>query len=354
MFTLVMRELQEYRLSLVWTPLIAAGLVVFLMLLGVVFGARIAAFSGGVWEMVVLQDLDVHPAIVINVEDDSAGGLPEAPLPPGAPDPDGALDVQSVPADSALPEESWNFSREWRFEPERSDSEKSYEPEVAGSLNPLLAVPHLLLMVILIIVTVNYLLGSMYNDRKDRSILFWKSMPVSEWEEVLTRLGVALIVAPAIYIGISLLLQFLLLLLSMLMVWRLGADPFVEVLANVQMFELFAREVGGWVMTALWIVPTYGWLLLASSWAKRTPSFAAIVPMLVLLAGEQIIFGTDFVEDAVKNHLPYFIGGNSPEEFWFSMGVQAGPGWLSLVLGLVFAAATLAGAVYLRRYRFEI
>ncbi len=353
LFTLLQRELQEYKLSLVWTPVIIAGVLVFLMLLGLFVGARFNALGDGVLNMVISQEMAVHPSVVINIDDEklarvthsdsgsASGNLSE----PGYSPPD--------PQAQPLPDEAWNFSREWRFEP-RTREKQGYETEVSGSLNPMVALPHMLLLVVLVIVTVNYLLGSLYNDRKDRSILFWKSMPVSEWEEVLTRFCVGLVVAPAIYIGVSLVLQVLLVALSMLVAWRMGADPWEGIWSNIQLFSLFSREVGGWIMTAIWIAPCYGWLLLASSWAKRTPSFAAVVPIVVLVLGEMILFGSGHIAAAIKQHLPHFIGGDGETELYFVTAYWSSVDWVSLVLGLLFAAATLFGAVYLRRYRFEI
>jgi ABC-2 type transport system permease protein len=74
-------------------------------------------------------------------------------------------------------------------------------------LNVMLSVLHGILLLVLLFTTFNYLLGSLYDDRKDRSILFWRSMPVSEREIVLSKFVMAMVVAPLIYIAVSLLLQ---------------------------------------------------------------------------------------------------------------------------------------------------
>jgi len=210
------------------------------------------------------------------------------------------------------------------------------------------------LLLVLIIITVNYLLSSLYNDRKDRSILFWRSMPVSEWEEVLVRLGVALVVAPAVYIAVSLLTQVIFILLAMLLVWRMDMDPFETVLNNIRYGDLLLQQVGGWLLTALWVAPVYAYLMLASAWAKRSPFLAAIAPVLALIFIEGLVLGTDYVGTAIKNHVPHYIGGESVVGFYFSNAFWAQIDYVSLLSGLVFAVGAVVASVYLRRYRFEI
>jgi ABC-2 type transport system permease protein len=64
----------------------------------------------------------------------------------------------------------------------------------------------ILMSVVLGFVLFFYLLGSLYDDRRDRSILFWKSMPLSDSQMVLSKLACALLLAPVVSIGIGLLL----------------------------------------------------------------------------------------------------------------------------------------------------
>jgi hypothetical protein len=301
---------------------------------------------GGTFMKVVVSEPGGLPVIRINIDDEAPDD--------GAPDPGTSvseLDVEIIkePAD----EDEWNFSREWRFEYDKRDKPEFESTEV-GSLNPALHVFHGFLFVVLIIVTVNYLLGCLFNDRKDRSILFWRSLPVSEWEEVLVRFLVALLVAPAIYIAVSLIAQVVFVLLAMLLAWRLDMDPFEVILGNLEFGPLLVQQVGGWLLTSLWVAPLYAWLLLASAWAKRSPFLAAVAPVVGLVVIEQLTLGSDFVATAVKNHVPHYIGGESVVGFYFHKDFWLQIDYVSLVAGLVFAAAAVVASVYLRRYRFEI
>lgn len=343
-FTLLQKELQEYKRSLVWTPAVIALLLTLLMLVSVLVANRITTMSDTFLEVLAQEEFGVAPVIRIDLEDDS--GVDAGAVQQG-------LDVEISPPEQTPAEEEWNFSREWRFEPSQRDKAE-YEPTQVGSLNPVLSVIHGFLLVVLVLVTANYLLGCLYNDRKDRSILFWKSMPVSEWEEVLTRLAVALLVAPAIYIAVSLLLQMAFVLLAMLLVWRLDMDPFATILDNIHFGDLLQQQVGGWLMTALWVAPAYGWLLLASAFARRSPFLTAIAPVIGLMVLEGIVFGSSYVISSVVAHIPHYIGGESVVGFYFDGLYWEQVDLLSMVAGLVFAAATVVASVYLRRYRFDI
>lgn len=348
LLTLVQRELQEYRVSMLITPLAIAAVLSAIMLVSVVLAGRFAAMSGDLFDVLVSADQGGMPVITINLDDEPL--VPEPPLPP-----EPAVDrVVEFIAEDPNSQDDWNFSREWRFEPGGGDDTVEWEVEEVGSLNPALGVVHGFMLIVLIIVSINYLAGSLFNDRKDRTILFWKSMPVSEWEEVLVRLGMALVVAPAIYIAVALLLQVVMVLLGMLLVVQMDKEPFEAVLGNVEFGALLQQQIGGWLLTALWVAPLYAYIMLASAFAKRSPFLMAVTPVVALVILEYLVFGTDYVSTAVFNHLPHYIGGESAVGFYFDVGFWSQVDFLSLLLGLLFAAAAVTTAVYLRRYRFEI
>lgn len=335
-YTLVQRELQEYRLSLLVTPLVIALVLSLLMLGSVLVAKRITVMGDAFLEMVMMEEFNIEPVITIDFDDDPAPS--EAVI---------AQDTEEVD------ESEWDFGREWRFKPAQREPSSGFESTELGSLNPVLNVIHSFMLLVLAAVTVNYLLGCLYNDRRDRSILFWKSMPVSEWEEVLVRLAVALVVAPAVFIAVSLLLQAVFILLAMLMVWRMEMDPFATILGNLNAGDLLLQQIGGWVLTALWVAPVYGWLMLASAWARRSPFMVAVVPVIGLMLVEGMLLGTDRVVNAVSNHIPHYVGGDSAIGFYLDGRFWAGLDYISLLSGLVFAVFSIAGAVYLRRYRFD-
>jgi hypothetical protein len=178
-------------------------------------------------------------------------------------------------------------------------------------------------------------------------------MPVSEWQTVLSKFVVAIVVAPVIYIAISLLLQLAYVLLMMVLVWRMGQSPFEAVVANLDFTALMLDPISGWLLTALWIAPAYAYLLLASAAARRSPFLMSLVPVLALVIGESVFFGSSHVLHAISNHTPHVSESSAIGFYLF------GPNWsginlLSMGSGLVFTALALAGAVWLRRHRWEL
>ncbi len=343
--TLLRRELQEYRTSLVWTPVVVAATLAVVMLLSVLLANRISAMGDALLQVIMEEQAMREVNITINIDDEETSVTQRY-----------RIEQQPESAD----DQEWDFSRGWTFKPRsRSGEGREVDPqggvgEETGSLNPLLNMVHNFMLMVLLLVSANYLLGCLFNDRRDRSILFWKSMPVSEWREVASKFAVATLVAPGIFIAASLLAQVASALLAMLLVWRMGRDPFVLVLDHIQFGSLLVNQVGGWLLAALWLAPVYAWLLLASAAARRSPFMVAVGPVIALFVLERLFLGTAYVGNAVARHLPHGEGEGGAAIFRLY-----GPDWAaqdlaSLALGLLFTAAALWGAVYLRRYRFEI
>ena len=128
-----------------------------------------------------------------------------------------------------------------------------------------------------------YLLGCLYDERKDRSVLFWKSLPVSDRDTVLSKLGTALVVGPllATGIGFATMLGFGLIVSAFLLFN--GANPFTLYWAQLDLPLLLGTMLSWIPMYILWALPTAGWLLLCSAWAKSKPFLWAI--LLPVFAG---------------------------------------------------------------------
>ena len=330
-FTLVRRELQEYRASLVWTPLFIAAALTFVLALSVLLANHISAMGESL-EQLVLQSESSNVSIRI---EDGGGAAPtieyRVEQRQGSP----GLGGGKTGGQASSPAVTTGAADDGGARP--------------TGLNPLLNGVHSLFLFILILVCANYLLATLFTDRRDRSILFWKSMPVSEWEEVLAKFGVALIVAPVLYIAASLLAQITCLLLGMALLWRMDMDPHQLILGKLDFAALLQGQAGGWLLMTLWIAPAYAWLLLASAAARRSPFMTAVAPLIGLYFAEKILFGTGWLAAVITRHMPHYGGGSSAGFTWH--GLQDIPG---MVLGILFAAAALWVAVYLRRYRFEI
>lgn len=357
---MVRRELMEYRLSFLWTPIILSVLLSVSMLSSVVAAKRTSALGDAMIQ-------------VFTQEQRASGLLIELP---GDEPEEGAESASEerryvIKREEGEADEDWEFDSEWQDRPERqADVEGEGDDNGGGGdmptlqmsagfekygLNPLFHALHGVFLLVLIVVSFVYLLGCLFNDRKERSILFYKSMPVTDWHEVLVKFVVALLVVPVVYIVFSQLTQLIMMLLSMWLVAKMELDPGATIVDNLSVGSLVFDQISGWLLTVLWIAPVYAWLMLASSAAKRSPFILAIAPPIAIVAIEKIFFGSSKIGWTLSQHFPHYNGINGDAMGFYPFG----PDWSalmspSLIGGLIFAAFFLSVSVYLRKYRFDI
>ena len=171
-----------------------------------------------------------------------------------------------------------------------------------------------------------YCLSSMYDERKDKSILFWKSMPVSDEKTVLSKVFSALVVIPAIGIVVCIATAFVLFVIASIFTLVNGASP--AILWN---FGSIAKAIFNLAMLlpvySLWALPTIGWLMLCSAWSRRVPFlWAVIVPILsgvmVWMLDLMSIFGQS-AEWFWANIVGRILGGTFPASHYI-YGINAG------------------------------
>jgi ABC-2 type transport system permease protein len=216
------------------------------------------------------------------------------------------------------------------------------------------------MMATMFLVAVFYCLGGLYNERRDRSILFWKSLPVRDLTTVLSKVTVPMVVLPVVTLVIALATQ-----LSLYAIGVLGfashahaADTDVA----VPLGDILAVTAYSLAVLTLWWAPVYAWLLLVSGWAKRAPFLWAVLPPVGVAVAEKIAFGTNRIGALIASRLlgagdaafdtpPHTMPGTLPDigiaqidgaKFFSSLGL-----WL----GLLAAAGMIAAAVWMRRRR---
>jgi len=216
----------------------------------------------------------------------------------------------------------------------------------------------MMMIFIVFIVGVFYCLDALHSERRDRSILFWKSLPVSDLTTVLSKVTIPLVVLPLIAFAIVVCVQVIMLLQTSVVLIFHGMSP-ATTWARFPVFQNWLVLLYGLAAIALWHAPIYGWLLLVSGWARRATFLWAVLPIIAIQIFEKITFNTSYFGSLVKHRLMGF----APDAFEFhgrdhptiDSLAQLTPGrYLSspgLWIGLVFAAAFLAAAVRLRRYR---
>jgi ABC-2 type transport system permease protein len=206
-----------------------------------------------------------------------------------------------------------------------------------------------LLMFATMAVAVFYSVDALYGERRDRSVLFWKSMPVSDTTTVLAKLTIPLLVLPLVTFVVTFVVQVFMLLLALVS----GGTGTVSHVALLQLWwaELFHLVA----IHGFWWAPFWGWFLLASAYARRAPLLWAVLPPLVIGFGEKIAFGSEHFTHWVLFRFAGASNGPPPHGMNMSMLVQGGPlAWLSdihLWTGFVMCAVCVVLAVYLRRQR---
>ena len=129
-----------------------------------------------------------------------------------------------------------------------------------------------------------YCLGALYDERRDRSILFWKSLPVSDQMTVLSKAATAMLVAPLITIALATIASLALLFIACVVLSLNGVNMFGAVLASRDLYLSPLRLVALLPVYLVWALPTVGWLMLVSSWARTKPFLWAVgVPVVGLI-----------------------------------------------------------------------
>ena len=216
-----------------------------------------------------------------------------------------------------------------------------------------------LMMAIALVVGVFYSLEALHGERRDRSILFWKSLPVSDVTTVLSKATIPLVILPLIAVVVTAATQSVMLLLSsaVLAAHGLSVSTYWTQVSLLQMsmglfYHLFTVHV-------LLHAPFYCWFLLVSAWARRAAFLWAVLPPLAIGVVEKIAFNTSYFADMLLSQLS---GGSEAVPMDGRMpidpGMQFTP-WHFLLspglwIGLAVGAAFLAGAVRLRHTREPI
>jgi ABC-2 type transport system permease protein len=150
------------------------------------------------------------------------------------------------------------------------------------------------LFLMLSVVVFFYCLGALYDERRDRSILFWKSLPVSDQMTVLSKVLTAVIVAPVVTIAVATFTSVLLLLIGGTVLAFNGINLFGEVLSSSAIYLAPLQIFGLLPVYIMWALPTVGYLLMVSAWARSKVFLWAVgVPLIIIVVVSwvQYLFG---------------------------------------------------------------
>ncbi len=217
-----------------------------------------------------------------------------------------------------------------------------------------------------------YAIDTLYADRRDRSVLFWKSLPLSDAETVMSKFAVAAIVIPAVALLGAALAQIV-----------VGGGMTAKLAFLGQSVGLWLNPdalLGGatialfWCVTAmLWYAPVVAYLMLASAWAPRGPFLWAVLPPVAAWILERIALPSQVIGEFIGLRLfgmyGVLIPHSSDEAERAEDGLKALVEKIAAIdpigrlrdfysspdlwLGILAAGLLLAAAMWVRRYRDE-
>lgn len=149
------------------------------------------------------------------------------------------------------------------------------------------------------IVMVFYSLDSLYAERKDKSILFWRSLPITDAETVISKLLTALVVIPLAFLIAVVVTHLVMLVLTSVWVEMQGGDAGHLLWGSAPFFDVWATFLIIAIAYPLWLAPLVGWFLFVSAYTKRSPLLMASLPLIIAPMVEKMIVGTTFFWDAI-------------------------------------------------------
>lgn len=199
-------------------------------------------------------------------------------------------------------------------------------------------------------------LGSLYDEKKDSSILFWKSMPVSDLQTILSKMLTVTVVIPVIAIGFTFIFQIFLLIVGSFYTIGTEYSAWSLLWSSTNLPALVLNEVVYMAMYSLWALPIFAWFMLASVIAKRTPLLVATIPVALIalfeglffhsehlvrfiglrLSGAHILgtengFGQNFTQFSPRTSLDIIQSATQPA-FWIGLGIAAGLLYATILL----------------------
>lgn len=221
------------------------------------------------------------------------------------------------------------------------------------------------------ILTIFYALDSLYAERKDRSILFWRSIPSTDFETVLSKLLTAMLVIPLITFAMILVTHLAFMLITSIWISARGGSGMSLIWGSAPFFDNWTATLIFVLALPLWLSPFIGWFLFVSAFTKRSPFLTAFLPIAVLPMLEKMVFNSTIFADAffVRTiKMPLFIDLGTMKRLFDEgenfaalassqlslLGLMDFGGFLgnpALWFGLIVCGLFTAAAIYVRRYR---
>lgn len=188
-------------------------------------------------------------------------------------------------------------------------------------------------------------LSSLHDERKDGSILFWKSMPVSDTQEVLIKLATITLLIPLVIVPFAIIIELFMVLLLTIIAIGTDINAWDMIYSNISLPVLLIGNIVPQLITVLWILPIITWFMLVSSFSRRPPFLIAFAAPALTIATEEIFFDGSLLLKAMVS-LFSNMGQNQGMGSYFATTSFTEP---ALYIGLALAAAMTAGSIYFRK-----
>jgi len=220
------------------------------------------------------------------------------------------------------------------------------------------------------VLTVFYTLDCLYAERKDKSILFWRSLPITDAEAVVSKLATAIVVIPLVTVVAIIATHIVNLVVTSIWVIAKGADAGHLIWGSVPLLDNWLAALIVTLASAIWMSPFVGWFLFVSAYTKRSPLLMAFMPLVLIPLLELIFLRSTVFAEAVftrRGMIPLFRGMDM-KGFFDEESLHINEEIVSLLAhldvlqfltspsmwaGLVVCALFVTAAIYVRRYRDE-
>ncbi len=220
------------------------------------------------------------------------------------------------------------------------------------------------------IVMIFYSLDTLYAERKDKSILFWRSLPVTDAETVISKLIIAAVVIPLAFLAGAIVTEIAVMILSSIWVMTQGGDAGHLIWGSAPLMDTWLASLFLAIAIPLWLSPFIGWFLFVSAYTNRSPMLMAFLPVIVVPLLEKMLLGSHLFYDAivVRTSRPPIANTDNWEFFEDFERMQITEDSVSMlgsldIAGFVTSPSMWAGllvcglfttaAIYVRRYRDE-
>jgi ABC-2 type transport system permease protein len=218
------------------------------------------------------------------------------------------------------------------------------------------------------ILTIFYTLDSLYAERKNKSILFWRSLPITDAETVVSKFLTAALAIPVIAFVVIIVTHILVLLMTSIFISAEGGSSLFLIWKSAPLFDVWAGILIVTLLLPIWFSPFIGWFLFVSAWTKRSPLLMAFLPLVMVPVLEYWVLRTHLIKDAIQSRfdqLPMF-KGIQPELFFDERELIASADAISLLglldigkflaspatwAGVIVCGLFMTAAIYVRRYR---